>query len=531
MSCEYTPNRASREVQPNQQRIFPYDLAMTWFRRERLAGDLWPVLALALGRFVVHVGLGNRYGFHRDELATLSDSMHLAWGYVAYPPVTPILGRLGLELFGLAPLSVRWIAALAQALIVVLAGMMARDLGASRKAQFVAAFAVAIAPLSMLQGVLFQYVSFDMLWWSLLAWLTLRLARSNDPRWWLPIGGVIGLGMMTKYTILFLVAGIVAGTLLTPLRRHVRSRWLWFGVALSLLIYLPNLLWQIQHDFISLEFLQSIHDRDVSMGRTGGFFTGQFTTAANLLTVPLWLAGAWFLLGSREGKPYRILGLMWLVPLTLFALAGGRAYYMAGATPVLLSAGAVVWDRLMETRVRWRRNAIALATSLLLIVGAVGIGAVMLPIGKVNSALWRAALEAHDNFAEQIGWDDLVIEVERVYTSMPPEERSRAGILTGNYGEAGAVSLLGRERGLPEPISGVNSWWQRGFRNAPEVVIVLGIDYEDATRIFESCAVEGTMKNRYGVENEESRDHAEILVCRQPVAPWPVIWPHLRGFG
>lgn len=492
---------------------------------------IWPVFVIAFGRLLLHLAVGNEYGFHRDELATLSDSRDLGWGYVAYPPLVPALGRLGLELFGVTPLAVRWLSALAQAGLVVLAGFMARDLGGRRYAPAIAAAAVAIAPLSMLQGAMFQYVSFDMFWWALLAWLVIRLALSDDPRWWMAIGATIGLGMMTKYTMGFLVAGVVAGVLLTRFRHHLRSPWLWGGVAVSLLIFLPNLVWQIRNEFISLEFLRSISARDARMGRTDGFFIGQLMEGANPFTAPLWMAGVWFLLASRAGSRFRIVGYLWLVPLLLFALAGGRAYYMAGAYPPLIAAGSVALEVALAGMSRRRLKISAAVATVMLLCGGIVSAALLLPIAPVNSQWWHVVADAHDNFSEQLGWHELVDTVARVYGEIPGEERAQTGILTGNYGEAGAIALLGRERGLPEPISGVNSWWSRGYGDGPQTAIVLGIDLETATQIFAECRIVARVSNRYGVMNEESRDHPDVLLCRRTRAPWSTIWPHMRGFG
>ncbi len=131
--------------------------------------DTGILFALALGLVLLHTLTNGPYGFHRDELATLDDARHLAWGYVAYPPVTPFLGRLALELFGSSVRGVRFFSALAQAVAVMLSGLMARELGGKRLAQIVAALAVAIAPVSLGSGALLQYVAFDYLWWVLAA--------------------------------------------------------------------------------------------------------------------------------------------------------------------------------------------------------------------------------------------------------------------------------------------------------------------------------------------------------------------------
>jgi 4-amino-4-deoxy-L-arabinose transferase-like glycosyltransferase len=488
-------------------------------------------VAIAGARLALHVALGGEYGFHRDELALLDDSRHLDWGYVAYPPLVPFIGRIALEIFGISLAGIRLFSALAQAAVVVFTAMIAREVGGSRAAQIVAALAAAISPLSVIQGVLFQYVSFDFLWWVLLAWLVLRVVRSDDPRWWVAIGATIGIAMMTRYTVAFLVAGMVAGFFLSGPRHHLRSPWLWGGAVLSLALFLPNLLWQLRHDFITLDFLSAIHERDVEIGRADGFFAEQLLIGSNVVTVPLWAAGLAFYFLMPEGKRFRIAGWMYLVPLVLFAVAQGRSYYMAPAYPMLLAGGAVVWERWVATLGPAGRKSALAATAVLVTAGALFSSAFMLPVAPVNSPLWHRTASMHDNFAEEIGWGDLVETVAGIYHSLPDGQRRTTTVLTGNYGQAGAVSLLGGSHGLPPPISGINSYWLRGWGDSPENAIVLGIGRESAEKIFETCEVAGRNANRLGVENEESRFHAEILLCRTPRAPWPVIWPHLRRFG
>src|SRR5512145_2565321 len=187
---------------------------------------------LGLALFLLHMFTNHQYGFHQDELVVLDNAYHLDWGFIEYPPLTPFLARIELTLFGLSLVSARTFAALALSISMVLAGLMARELGGSRRTQVMAAVAAAIAPFAMIQGSLIQYVTIDYLWGVLLAYLVIRLLRSEDPRGWIPIGLVIGLGMMTKYTMAIFAAGLVAGVLLTEARRYLQSPWLWGGVAL-----------------------------------------------------------------------------------------------------------------------------------------------------------------------------------------------------------------------------------------------------------------------------------------------------------
>jgi Dolichyl-phosphate-mannose-protein mannosyltransferase len=155
------------------------------------------LMALGAAVLVVHLLTGGRYGFHRDELATLDDARHLAWGYVAYPPVTPFFGLISLKLFGASLTGFRLFAAVSTSVAVVLTGLMTRELGGKIGAQALAASAA--IPFALGAGSLMQYVSFDYLAWVACSYFFIQLCKSRDPRWWLAIGGCIGFGMLTKY--------------------------------------------------------------------------------------------------------------------------------------------------------------------------------------------------------------------------------------------------------------------------------------------------------------------------------------------
>jgi hypothetical protein len=500
-----------------------------------ISNDLSLLVIFAFAKLLLHALTNGQYGFHRDELATLDDARHLAWGYVAYPPITPFIGRVALEFFGTSLTGFRFFAAVSQSAALVVAGLMAREFGGRRLAQTVAAVAVGIAPLSLGAGRLFQYVSFDYLWWVLLAYFVVRLLNSDNMRWWAAIGATIGVGMLTKYTMMFLVAGLVVGVLLTPARRHLRSGWLWFGVGLSLLIFLPNLIWEIRHDFISIDFLQSIHGRDIRLGRTDNFLLGQLFVGAALFTIPLAVAGLWHLVIKPEGKRYRVIGWMFLVTLTLFFVAKGRDYYQGPAYPMLLAAGAVWFERWITSLSPTRLRVARITTwTLLALNGALGV-VLLLPIAPVNSSMWSVVAKVNGDMREEIGWPELVGTVAEIRESIPAEDRTHLGILTGNYGEAGAINLFGPAYGLPTAISGINSYWLRGYSDPPpQTLIVLGLSSPRSNFLdqnFESCKLAGHITNRFGVMNEETVFHPDIFVCRNLRQPWPEFWKHVKSYG
>jgi len=400
--------------------------------RSLVFSEVGILILLALARIALLLLNNPQYGWHRDELDMLDNAQALAWGYVSYPPVAPLVARIALVLFGPSLLGVRLFASLAMAAVMVLAGLIARELGGGRLAQMVAAVATGISPIQLLAGTLFSYSSFDCLWWVLTAYLMIRLLKSGDARGWLAIGLVFGLGMMTKYLFAVLIAGVVIGVLLTPARRFLRSPWLWAGAAIALVMCLPNLMWQVQHDFISLEFMRGIHARDILIGRTASFVPEQFYFSANLATIPLWVVGlVTFIVGDR-GRKYRILAWMYVVPLALLMFLQARSYYLAPAYPMLIAAGAVVTEawfaRLSPGRSRVARSALYGALAL----GGLAFAAIALPIAPVGSAWWDVASDLNGELPEMIGWPELVQTVADIYASLPEAEQARAAIITRN---------------------------------------------------------------------------------------------------
>jgi hypothetical protein len=489
------------------------------------------LLVLGLVVALIHAAFNGKYGFHRDELDILMNARQLDWGYVAYPPFTPFIARIGLALFGSSLQGLRLFSAIGQGAAVFLVGLMARDMGAKRTAQWMAGIAAAIAPVALTAGTMIQYMAFDYVWWIAIAFCFVRLLKAEQPRWWLGIGGAIGLGMMTKYTVIFLIAGIVTATLLTPNRRYLRSPWLWAGVGLAVLICLPNLLWQFQHDFISLDFLKSIHARDIQWGRTRDFLPEQLYIATNPFTLPLWLLGLVLCLFAPVFKKFRALGIAFLVTFGLLWASQGRAYYVGPAYTMLLAAGATGLETWMNSLSASPRN---LARSLawgLLAIGTILGAALVKPIPPINSAWWDVLSEVNGEVVEMVGWEDLTAEIADIYNNLPTEEQPRTVILAGNYGEAGALDLYGPAYDMPPVISGSNSLWARGFGSfEPETVIVVGFESDYTRMFFKSCDLAGKVTNRYGVKNEETSHHTGLYVCRQPRQSWAKMWQSMQWF-
>jgi len=489
------------------------------------------LLIIGMGVALFHIITNGQYGFHRDELDFIMNARQLDWGYVSYPPVTPFFARIGLELFGESLRGLRVLPAIAQGIVVVLAGLMARDMGGKRNAQIMAAFAVFITPISLQGGTLMMYFAFDFLWWVLLAFFLVRLLVTDDARYWLGIGAAIGFGMMTKYTMAFWVVGLIVAVLITSARKYLLSKWLYFGAALALLIFLPNLIWQIQNDFISLDYLSAIHARDIEWGRGEGFLVKQFYDVTNPFSLPLWAVGLSLCLFGASMKRFRSLGWMFIITFALFLINKGRPYYTGPAYVMLLAAGAAWFENWLGTRTeKTRRFGFGILWGMQVIGGLIFI-TVIKPIAPINSPLWNVTSSLNREVVEMVGWQDLTAQVAKIYQSIPDSEKPSTVILAGNYGEAGAFDLYGNEYGLPRVITGANSMWQRGYGDPePETVIVVGFERSYTTYFFKQCDSVGMVTNQYGVRNEETSHHTGLYVCREPQRPWSEMWKQMQWF-
>ena len=500
--------------------------------RTLAATDALLLVVIAALMTLLHLLTNARYGFHRDELQFLSDGRHLDWGYVVYPPFTPLLARLSLTIFGPSLVGLRLLSDLAQGLAIILTGLMARDLGGRRLAQVAAGLAVALSPISIHCGTQFIYTSFDYLWWVLTAWLLIRLLNTGKPHWWLAIGAALGVGLMTKYTIGAFVVGILGAFLFPEDRRCFRSRWFWAGVCVALGMVLPNVLWQFQHQFISLHWMHAVHDRDVRMGRADGFVLQQFFVSVNIFAAPLWIVGGLTCLRSPGYRRLRPLAWAFLISFAILLLMRARPYYLAPAFPMLIAVGAARSEQWLSKLRQSQGRTVMIAYFSLL--GAYALLAMVYLVPLAASGPIRKFALAHNwDFREEIGWEQLVKTVASVRDALPESTRSGAKVLVRNYGEEGAIELYGAAYQLPTPMGGANSAWLRGYPDPPPTtLIVVGVEPEEGRRWFTSCYVAARVRNSEGIPNLESESiRSSILVCGPPRSPWPVFWREFRNFG
>ncbi len=292
-----------------------------------------------------------------------------------------------------------------------------------------------------------------------------------------------------------------------------------------------RIIWQIQHNFISLDFLAAIHARDIQWGRANGFLPDQLISSTNPFTLPLWIVGLTVCLFSASMKRFRPLAVMFLATFVIFFLSRGRGYYVAPAYVMLLAAGSVWFENWLGARSgAMQRAGFGLMYGMLAAGGLLGL-VVSKPTVPVSSPLWEPVIQVNGEFVEMIGWPDLTAQVAEIYRSIPENEKPRTVILAGNYGEAGALDFYGLEVGLPPVISGADSLWYRGYGAfEPETVIVVGFERGYADKFFAACDFAGTVTNAYGIRNEETTRHTGLYLCRQPRRSWSDLWKEMQWF-
>jgi hypothetical protein len=500
------------------------------------AGGMLIVIALALGKLLVHCIFNNRYGYFRDEFDYLSCGDHLAWGYVDQPPLLPFLVRISRVILGDSLRSIRFLPALAASALVVLTAMIARELGGRRFALILAAVAVLIAPTYLSDGSLLTTNCLEPILWMGCVYFAI-LAIKRHPRYWLWLGVIAGLGLEEKYSIGVFGFSLVVGLLLTTERRVLLNKWFWLGGVVAFLIFLPNVVWNIHNHWPFMELMNNIRadGRDVQLSPLEYF--AQQILLLHPLTAPIWITGLFALLLSPRLKNYRLLGWCYLVAFTLFVLLKGKNYYLAPIYPVLLAAGAIMIEVGIErTRQRWLKPAIIL----LLLAGGAWFAPLVVPvfspdhfISYMNSLPFKVPRTEHSHerallpqhYADQFGWEEMTAMTAQAWSRLTPEERHDCGIFAQDYGQAGAIDFFGPRYGLPPALSGHQTyflWGPRGYSG--NCLIVLDDEKEELDRLFEYVELVGASDNPYALER-----HIQVFICKgAKFGSLEKLWPQLK---
>ena len=494
------------------------------------------VLSLATAKLLFHLLTAGRYGIFRDELYYLACSEHLAFGYVDQPPLIAVVAWLSRHLFGESLLGLRLLPAFAGAATVWLSGKLAREMGGRAFAQALAALAVIATPIFLLMHHWLTMNAFEPLIWLGCAWCVVRAINQGDPRYWLCFGVLLGLGMENKYTAAFFALAVFVALFLTPQRRFLSNAWIWIGALCAFLIFVPNLIWLIRHDFPFLELMRNIRGsgRDVVRGPIA-FVLDQAMTL-NPILFPLWLGGLGWLFLNRNGGRYRILGWTYLLMLVSFIVLKGKNYYLSPAYPMLFAAGAVAFERMTRERGRWSRAVYAVLIVISTCLLAPTVAPILPPETYIRyqKAIGLEPPKAENQstgplpqyFADEFGWEEIIAAVNQAYSRLSPEERAGCGIFAQNYGQAGAIDFFGGRYGLPPALSGHQTYFLWGPRSySGNCLIVLDDSREVLEREFEHVEYVGkSSDNPYAMERE-----IPTFICRgAKFGSLAEIWPRLK---
>ncbi len=496
------------------------------------------LLALAGLKFLAHAALSGRYGYFRDELYYIDLARHLAPGYVDCAPLIAVYTRFALLLGGSLP-ALRILPALAGAGIVALAMYIAWELGGGRFAQFFAGLCVLLNPGRLMLDSLLTMNSFEPLFWMGCIAVLIRILQTGNSRLWPWFGLLAGLGLENKHSTAFFGVSVVVALLLTEHRREFLKPWIWIAGVIALLVFLPNLIWQIQHHFPTLEDLNNVRKTHKDVWLSPPAFVLQQAMANHPLLFPVWLAGlVWFLRRRRT----RVLGYTFLVFFLTMMVMHGKDYYVFPIYPMMFAGGAVAFERWLDKRRSSTAGALRYAVPIALVLLTLPVFPSQLPIlappRYVAYTSWlglkQPKTETHHEslwpqaFADQIGWEQLTQEVARIYQALPPAERANAGIRAGNYGEAGAIDFLGPRYGLPKAICAhQNHYYWGPPKTTPQTIIYLQVDPDGLRRNCASVEQAGTHFNLYGMGEENE----PIYVCRGPKFNYAEIWPTLKHWN
>ncbi|HEY7594362.1 MAG TPA: glycosyltransferase family 39 protein [Actinophytocola sp.] len=478
-----------------------------------------PVAAICLGLAAVLTALSGRYGFHRDELYFVAAGNRLDWGYVDQPPLTPLLARVSTTLFGDTPAGLRVVATLLTVAIVVVAALVARELGGGRGAQTLTAATVATSSVIVTTGHMLATATVDTLIWLVLCLLVLRLARTGDGRWYLAIGATAGIGVLNKYLVLLLLAALLVSIAAVGPRRVLCTWWLAAGALIACAIAAPTVIWQAAHGWPQLTIASAINDQNGVENRVL-FVPFQLVYTAPLYA-PIWLAGLVRLFRDPQVRWARAFAVAYLLLAALMLVAAGKPYYVIGLLVVMMAAGA-------EPALRWaRRIGRPWLLPATVVVVAVVYTAATLPVWPRTALNPVNAMNKEQG--EQVGWPELAGQVATAWREIPEADRGRAVIFTQNYGEAAAIDRYARADGLPRAYSGHMSYadWGTPPDSATGPVLLVRFPAnEKLARQFTGCRVVRRVDNGYGVHNPEQGSLVEL--CQGPRLPWSALWHELR---
>jgi len=491
------------------------------------------VFHIASALWQQHIG----YGYFRDEFYYLICGRHLAWGYVDQGPLVAVQARLAEALFGHSLVGIRLLSALGGAIRVALTGLICWALGGRRSAQVLAMLCVLVAPIYLAIDGFLSMNSWESAFWMPCLLALILIFRGGSPRlWWTVFGVSAGVGLLNKPSMAFFLIALALALLVTPQRKVLFTRYTAWGVALLVLIVLPNLIWQMQHHWATLEFLHNDRVKGKNLRVSPLIFVVNQIFTVGTLGAFVWIAGLVHLLRERDR---RWLGLTYCIFLVGMMAMSAKDYYVSPVYPYLFAAGDVAWQRRFAHRPRVQMDrAIAwpIFTTIIIVISAIVVPAsnpilrpaaflhythaLHLPNGDSESGK-RAALPQF--YADRFGWQEEVDQITAAVRQLSPEDRARVGIVADNYGEAGALDFLGHD--LPPVVSGHNNYWLWGPHGVggKVLIVISGDPPQHFQNLCRQVQVVGNMDHPLAMPYEQRKRIYLLHDCpesQSPVQNW-----------
>ena len=491
-----------------------------------LASDIMLIAGLAFFKLMAHLLTNANYELHRDVYLYLALAEHPAWGYISVPPLTPMIGKLAMALFGGSAIAVGFFPALIGAISVLVIALLVKELGGTTWALVIACMAFMLSPSFLRSNTFLMPVSFDQFAWLLSGYFIFKLVQKPAPQYWIHLGILWGIAFLNKYAIVFLVVAFLLALLLTSQRNLLQSRYFGLGFLLGGLIILPNLVWQYKHNWPVIGHMEELRRTQLVNVHPGDFLMLQLLM--NFHAAMVWLAGLVFLLFSKEGRRWHVLGLTFLFTVGILLLLSGKAYYTLGVYPLLFAAGGVAIEKKFAIRWRFLRPAV-LGVMIFIFLPLLPYSLPVLSFAKMaayaeaskkfgleGALVWEDGRvhQLPQDYADMTGWRALAEIVIKTYQNLNETEKASCAIYAENYGQAGAIKYHGRQLGLPEPICFNETfvlWAPDSVAKQPMLIYVNDELGEDIQQLFADIALAGKVDNAYFRENG-----LQVYLCRNP---------------
>jgi hypothetical protein len=466
------------------------------------------VILIAILNVIFHLAFYNTLGFHRDELLYFSLGQHLSAGYASVPPFTGFVAWLMIHISGYSLLSARIIPMVLSGVLIFLGAAIAREFRGKHYAQILAAIALCVTPFNLRGFTLFQPVCFDVIFWSLIFWLALKWINTKSDKYILLLGLVAGLGMLNKYLIALEIFGLLAAFLFSSYRFVFKRKAFYLAILIALVVFLPNIIWQIKYHLPVLTHMQALNNTQLVHVNRIAFFTDQLIIGS--IAIVLFIPGIIVMSFGKSMKQYRPLAIAGFIVVLILAILRGKSYYTIGLFPLWIAAGGVYWEY------KLKRKLTKILFPVLMLLITIPLVPMGIPVFNADRLAEYFAVAKNkygfdmvlrwetgqihslpQDYADMLGWDELAAITAKAYEQV--QDKSATMIYAENYGEAGAIMVLGKKYNLPEPVCFSESFFY-WFPKNPEyeitnLIYINGELGEDINKLFADCRLIGKIKN------------------------------------